>query len=287
MIATNLVRDHWRKTGRERRAIRTMTAAAPGEPAYHPAQDVDVRALIEGAAARLRSAFLLHYYAGFGVREVAAHAGTAGGDDQGGPVSCPGPAARQRWETARELARATRSTPGWTAEVEPLPPPPGTFERSPAGQAPQAPAGAAGRRGRRRHDRRARRRAADRGRVLPARPSSAGSVGRGRPVTIAVSCRASGHERAGRQPRHGTGGDGAGSGRRHRSVGDDLRRCRASQLQAHLHHHDRRRGRGRARPGRHTGPLRRAGAGGLHVTGRHLRLGSQLVRGQRAGDLRA
>ena len=48
MIATNLVRDHWRKTGRERRAIRTMTAAAPGEAACHPAQDVDVRALIEG-----------------------------------------------------------------------------------------------------------------------------------------------------------------------------------------------------------------------------------------------
>src|SRR5271166_5566025 len=27
MIATNLVRDHWRKTGRERNAIRIMTAA--------------------------------------------------------------------------------------------------------------------------------------------------------------------------------------------------------------------------------------------------------------------
>src|SRR5579872_3020039 len=29
MIATNLVRDHWRKSGRERRAIRSLTAAAP------------------------------------------------------------------------------------------------------------------------------------------------------------------------------------------------------------------------------------------------------------------
>jgi RNA polymerase sigma-70 factor (ECF subfamily) len=75
MIATNLVRDHWRKTGRERRAIRTLTAAAPADPACHPAQDVDVRALIEGLPARLRSAFLLHYYAGFGVREVAAMLG--------------------------------------------------------------------------------------------------------------------------------------------------------------------------------------------------------------------
>jgi RNA polymerase sigma-70 factor, ECF subfamily len=75
MIATNLVRDHWRKSGRERRAIRTLTAAAPLDPAYHPAQDVDVRALIEGLPARLRSAFLLHYYAGFGIREVATMLG--------------------------------------------------------------------------------------------------------------------------------------------------------------------------------------------------------------------
>jgi RNA polymerase sigma-70 factor (ECF subfamily) len=75
MIATNLVRDHWRKSGRERRAIRTLTAAAPLDPAYHPAQDVDVRALIEALPPRLRSAFLLHYYGGFGVREVAAMLG--------------------------------------------------------------------------------------------------------------------------------------------------------------------------------------------------------------------
>ncbi len=75
MIATNLVRDHWRKTGRERRAIRSLTAAAPLNPACHPVQDVDVRALIEALPARLRSAFLLHYYAGFGVREVAAMLG--------------------------------------------------------------------------------------------------------------------------------------------------------------------------------------------------------------------
>src|SRR5215469_16858887 len=61
MIATNLVRDHWRKTGRERRAIKVMTAAGPADPAWHQVQDVDVRALIEGLPPRLRSAFLLHY----------------------------------------------------------------------------------------------------------------------------------------------------------------------------------------------------------------------------------
>jgi RNA polymerase sigma-70 factor, ECF subfamily len=75
MIATNLVRDHWRRTGRERRAIRSLTAAAAPDAACHPAQDVDVRALIEALPARLRSAFLLHYYAGFGVREVATMLG--------------------------------------------------------------------------------------------------------------------------------------------------------------------------------------------------------------------
>ena len=72
MIATNLVRDHWRKSGRERSAIRVMTAAGGPELGYQPVQDVDVRALIEALPDRLRSAFLLHYYAGFGVREVAA-----------------------------------------------------------------------------------------------------------------------------------------------------------------------------------------------------------------------
>jgi RNA polymerase sigma-70 factor (ECF subfamily) len=75
MIATNLVRDHWRKTSRERRAIKTFTAAVPEEPAWHQSEDVDVRALIEGLPPKLRSAFLLHYYAGFGVKEVAVMLG--------------------------------------------------------------------------------------------------------------------------------------------------------------------------------------------------------------------
>ena len=71
MIATNLVRDHWRRAGRERRALRTV-GAAPGDPACHPAQDVDVRALIQSLPERLRQPFLLYHYAGFPVREVAA-----------------------------------------------------------------------------------------------------------------------------------------------------------------------------------------------------------------------
>jgi RNA polymerase sigma-70 factor (ECF subfamily) len=75
MIATNLVRDHWRRAGRERRALRAVSAATHGDPVFHPSQDVDVRALIQSLPDRLRQPFLLHYYAGFGVREVAAMLG--------------------------------------------------------------------------------------------------------------------------------------------------------------------------------------------------------------------
>jgi RNA polymerase sigma-70 factor, ECF subfamily len=71
MIATNLVRDHWRKAERERRAIRNVTAGAESDAIAHPGQDVDVRNLIEGLPAKLRDPFLLHYYAGFAIREVA------------------------------------------------------------------------------------------------------------------------------------------------------------------------------------------------------------------------
>jgi RNA polymerase sigma-70 factor (ECF subfamily) len=75
MIATNLVRDHWRKTERERRAMRAVTASAAADHAPSPAGDVDVRQLIQGLPTRLRNAFLLHYYAGFAVREVAVMLG--------------------------------------------------------------------------------------------------------------------------------------------------------------------------------------------------------------------
>ena len=71
MIATNLVRDHWRKTERERRAMRSVTAGADADPVIQPGQDVDVRNLIESLPPKLRDPFLLHYYAGFAIREVA------------------------------------------------------------------------------------------------------------------------------------------------------------------------------------------------------------------------
>jgi RNA polymerase sigma-70 factor (ECF subfamily) len=72
MIATNLIRDHWRKTERERRAVRSMTAGTVAEPVTCPAQDVDTRDLLAALPPRLRDPFLLHYYGGFGIRDVAA-----------------------------------------------------------------------------------------------------------------------------------------------------------------------------------------------------------------------
>ena len=71
MIATNLVRDHWRKAERERRAIRSVTAGAALDEVAYPAQDVDVRGLLASLPPRLRDPFLLHYYGGFPIREVA------------------------------------------------------------------------------------------------------------------------------------------------------------------------------------------------------------------------
>jgi RNA polymerase sigma-70 factor, ECF subfamily len=71
MIATNLIRDHWRKAERERRAMRSVTAGAALNEGAYPVQDVDVRNLIASLPPRLRDPFLLHYYGGFGIREVA------------------------------------------------------------------------------------------------------------------------------------------------------------------------------------------------------------------------
>jgi RNA polymerase sigma-70 factor (ECF subfamily) len=72
MIATNLVRDHWRKMERERRAFTKAAAGTDPEPYSDPSQDVDIRELLATLPARLREPFLLHYYAGFGIKEIAA-----------------------------------------------------------------------------------------------------------------------------------------------------------------------------------------------------------------------
>jgi RNA polymerase sigma-70 factor, ECF subfamily len=71
MIAANLVRDRWRRTQRERRAFGRVAAATAIESVVHPTQDVEVRHLIASLPPRLRDPFLLYYYGGLGIRDVA------------------------------------------------------------------------------------------------------------------------------------------------------------------------------------------------------------------------
>jgi RNA polymerase sigma-70 factor (ECF subfamily) len=57
---------------RERRAFSKAVAGTDAEPYFDPSQDVHIRELLAALPARLREPFLLHYYAGFGVKEIAA-----------------------------------------------------------------------------------------------------------------------------------------------------------------------------------------------------------------------
>lgn len=69
IIAANLARDHWRKAARERRTVSAL-AASSATVAPNPVWEADLRVLIEALPPLLRSAFVLHYCAGFGVREI-------------------------------------------------------------------------------------------------------------------------------------------------------------------------------------------------------------------------
>ncbi|MFJ3667795.1 RNA polymerase sigma factor [Streptomyces sp. NPDC090106] len=74
VTAANLVRDHWRKLERERRALRRATAeAAVGAP--NEQGDPSLRLLIQTLPDRLRVPILLHYYADMPIREVSVLTG--------------------------------------------------------------------------------------------------------------------------------------------------------------------------------------------------------------------
>ncbi len=74
VTAANLVRDHWRKLERERRAVHRVTAEAAVRPHGEPA-DPSVRMLVQSLPERLRVPILLHYYADMPIREVASVTG--------------------------------------------------------------------------------------------------------------------------------------------------------------------------------------------------------------------
>jgi RNA polymerase sigma-70 factor (ECF subfamily) len=70
VTATNLVRDHWRKTERQERAMSSVRALAHTDQPT-PAPDPDLRSLVQSLPDRLRAPVLLHYYADLPVRDVA------------------------------------------------------------------------------------------------------------------------------------------------------------------------------------------------------------------------
>ncbi|MGW1888247.1 RNA polymerase sigma factor [Streptomyces sp. NPDC001970] len=78
VTAANIVRDHWRKLERERRAMRRATAEVlvGGQGEGRDGQsDPSVRMLVQSLPERLRVPILLYYYADMPVREVAALTG--------------------------------------------------------------------------------------------------------------------------------------------------------------------------------------------------------------------
>ncbi len=70
VTAANLVRDHWRKLERERRAVRRAGVEAAVRPQVQEA-DPSVRMLVQALPERLRVPILLHYYADMPIREVS------------------------------------------------------------------------------------------------------------------------------------------------------------------------------------------------------------------------
>ena len=77
VVATNLVRDHWRREERRRRATGRLERERPPDP--ETAADPWLRDLVERLPERFRDIVLLHYYADLPVAAVAAAVGRPAG----------------------------------------------------------------------------------------------------------------------------------------------------------------------------------------------------------------
>jgi RNA polymerase sigma-70 factor, ECF subfamily len=73
-IATNLVNDHWRRTRRERQALRGIAAQRQQSPAG-PDSGMNLRVLLEALPTHQRIAVVLHYLAGLPIHDVALAVG--------------------------------------------------------------------------------------------------------------------------------------------------------------------------------------------------------------------
>ncbi len=68
LIATNLVRDHWRRRDRERAALRTVHIVTSPDA---PADDGWLRDVVERLPTQLRDVVLMHYYADLPIEQIA------------------------------------------------------------------------------------------------------------------------------------------------------------------------------------------------------------------------
>jgi RNA polymerase sigma-70 factor, ECF subfamily len=69
--AVNLLRDHWRRNKAERRALGMVVGDQRHGYDGRPDRATDLRAMLEPLPAHQRTALLLHYLAGFSIREVS------------------------------------------------------------------------------------------------------------------------------------------------------------------------------------------------------------------------
>lgn len=91
--AANLVRDHWRKRGREATAYGKLGHDLEVAPAPDQATAITVREAVQSLPDRLRVSVLLHYFADLTVAQVAHHLGKS-----------EGAVKRDLWEARGKLA---------------------------------------------------------------------------------------------------------------------------------------------------------------------------------------